>query len=724
MLAARRLVSPGIMSTTTPKPRGRPPKPKTCCTWCMEQKQTLLYVIPTAQGKKEFCSEKCLAEYRKAMAKGICLQCKGVIRGSPVKWEIPEQEAKLFCSVTCMGKYRKVETKKNGDSIPSNAGRKPGISGVSNTLPNDYGNFDWVTYLAETNSKAAPAKCFRQWPDPPSNDFKLGMKLEAKDPRNLDSTCIATVVGILGPRLRLRLDGSDNKNDFWRLVDSNEIFPGGHCKAHGGILQPPLGFRMNVSSWPTFQQKILANAYQAPKEVFKKHPQRPSTNHFQVGMKLEAVDKKNPLLICVATVGEVKVDMIYVTFDGWRGAFDYWCRYDSTDIFPVGWCQKSGHPLQPPGNKAISGSSRVKSKASNSSNISITEPVTPPAPVVNKQSSSMPLPTPPTVDVVKKETEPHTQLNNNVTVIEPDTSGNPSSPDSENNLNGNSTSVTVLVSNLCKCGPFLDAKKIAQFPSHFGPGNVSRVLKESIQALVDAANDPRQVYGMLRQGEGKVFIRIASDNQKSSVRLPAVETATDFWNFVEVFFEELRCCENLFSRRAARPGAICSKCTKDKTAPVVNKKDQVAQGNSSKPAANKRRWPPSEVPPPSKTPPSPAQQVPTSPSDFQPTPSKQPRKSVPTELEAATSTTPLDGPPKLPAEVIEWTIEDVINHISYVDPLLGSHSDIFRKHEIDGKALLLLIPEMMMKYMGLKLGPALKISNIIAKIKGRKHFVS
>lgn len=76
---------------------------------------------------------------------------------------------------------------------------------------------------------------------PPQNDFKLEQKLEALDPRNLTSTCIATVVGILGPRLRLRLDGSDNKNDFWRLVDSNEIQPIGHCEKGGGMLQPPLG---------------------------------------------------------------------------------------------------------------------------------------------------------------------------------------------------------------------------------------------------------------------------------------------------------------------------------------------------------------------------------------------------------------------------------------------------------------------------------------------------
>ena len=44
-------------------------------------------------------------------------------------------------------------------------------------------------------------------------------------------------------------------------------------------------------------------------------------------------------------------EMIHVTFDGWKGAFDYWCRYDSRDIFPVGWCASSNHPLQPPGQK-------------------------------------------------------------------------------------------------------------------------------------------------------------------------------------------------------------------------------------------------------------------------------------------------------------------------------------------------------------------------------------
>ena len=69
---------------------------------------------------------------------------------------------------------------------------------------------------------------------------------------------------------------------------------------------------------------------------------------FKVGMKLEALDPKNPLLICVATVADKDGDKIRVDFDGYLGS-DYWCRYDSRDIFPVGWCHYSGHPLQPPG---------------------------------------------------------------------------------------------------------------------------------------------------------------------------------------------------------------------------------------------------------------------------------------------------------------------------------------------------------------------------------------
>ena len=87
--------------------------------------------------------------------------------------------------------------------------------------------------------------------------------------------------------------------------------------------------------------------------VPQQEPPAPEQNSFQVGMKLEAVDRKNPHFICPATAGALRGVEVLVTFDGWRGAFDYYCRYDSRDIFPVGWCALTGDNLQSPGTKGL-----------------------------------------------------------------------------------------------------------------------------------------------------------------------------------------------------------------------------------------------------------------------------------------------------------------------------------------------------------------------------------
>ncbi|CAO2623027.1 Sex comb on midleg-like protein 2 [Lemmus lemmus] len=212
--------------------------------------------------------------------------------------------------------------------------------------------FDWDKYLKETGSISAPSEYFRQSKIPPTNEFQVGMKLEARDPRNIASVCVASVIATTGARLHLRLDGSDNKNDFWRLVDSSDIQPVGTCEQEGGLLQPPLGYRMDVSSWPMFLLRTLTESELAPAVFFKKEPPPPPLNNFKVGMKIEAVDRKNPFLISPATIGAVKGDQIHITFDGWSETFDYWCKYDSRDIFPVGWCCLTGDVLQPPGNIA------------------------------------------------------------------------------------------------------------------------------------------------------------------------------------------------------------------------------------------------------------------------------------------------------------------------------------------------------------------------------------
>ena len=70
-----------------------------------------------------------------------------------------------------------------------------------------------------------------------------------------------------------------------------------------------------------------------------------------VGMKLEAVDRLYPNLLCVATVVELdpgRPDSLKVNFDGWTAKFDYWAAAASADLRPIGWCEANGGKLQPP----------------------------------------------------------------------------------------------------------------------------------------------------------------------------------------------------------------------------------------------------------------------------------------------------------------------------------------------------------------------------------------
>lgn len=261
-------------------------------------------------------------------------------------------------------KPQKEEPEQQSSSTSTKAGK------VTNYHYETFSIFDWDDYLEEEGGIPAPKKLFKQNPNPPENNFLPGMKLEARDPRNPSSSSIATVVALLGSRIQLRLDGSDNTNDFFELVDSASIAPIGSCEKSGEMLQPPLGFRRNPSQWPMFVVSALQGATLAPNDCFKPEPREPKENKFEVGMKLEAVDRKNPRLICPATVGAVKEDQILVMFDGWKGAFDYWCDFRSRDIFPVKWCQDSGHPLQPPGNKVPTKADKAKQMTAQSTVVS------------------------------------------------------------------------------------------------------------------------------------------------------------------------------------------------------------------------------------------------------------------------------------------------------------------------------------------------------------------
>ncbi|XP_072527310.1 sex comb on midleg-like protein 2 isoform X2 [Salminus brasiliensis] len=702
--------------------------------------------------------------------------------------------------------------------------REKGVSCDAQAPPQATYNepFNWEAYLKETTSIPASPSCFRQSRVPPTNDFKVGMKVEAHDPRNSTSMCIATVMGTMGVRLRLRLDGSDNTNDFWRLVDSSDIQPIGTCEKSGDMLQPPLGFRMNASSWPMFLLRTLSGAEVAPASAFKKEPPRPMHNHFKPGVKLEAVDKKNPYLICPATIGEVRGDEIFVMFDGWRGAFDYWCKYDSRDIFPVGWCQLTNHSLQPPGNsftlpKSLipalcpSGSSRrsmqspyrlphplpplpvrkgVRGRRPKSETIAMLKAVAEAAAASqngqaeNSLAKSM-VPTE-LVPRPHKKRGPKPGSKRKPKILQSLPSSSLSSSISDSRLSslqmtkdsGVLSTVCVYVNKHGDCGPHLDRKLMLQLPDHFGPGPVNTVLQHAVQACVDCAYQPKSLFSFLQsQSDGGEIIRVRSDGGIHYVKLPRASSASFVLRFLETLCHHLQ-CENLFSSQPFSPltankhnGYDRGKSVKEETSEALSiartsrrfTRDSSTYSTPMSPNPQRTDTHSTEETLPhtengvttdqhfteepmdtssavSRPPALRSTSEYRSPSGSSPHYNSQPPPlrritSNPAELaatrthrrvEAASSTT---GPDHQTTEKetsnkspSAWSIEEVMQFVRDADPqALAPHAELFRKHEIDGKALMLLRSDMIMKYMGLKLGPALKLCHHIEKLKQGKQ---
>ena len=168
------------------------------CCQCQQAKERLGYIIPVPGGKKEFCSESCLTQHRRhqkaaadpapapAAAESVdTTSGNSEDRGGASGKDTDEQSlAEKSSDASTSGD--KAETSKNDAPLSP---RKSSSSSDSDT------SFSWKDYLKETNSTAAPPSCFKQAPDPPENEFVLGAKLEAQDPRS-QMACIASVIAV------------------------------------------------------------------------------------------------------------------------------------------------------------------------------------------------------------------------------------------------------------------------------------------------------------------------------------------------------------------------------------------------------------------------------------------------------------------------------------------------------------------------------------------------
>ncbi|XP_045860899.1 sex comb on midleg-like protein 4 isoform X6 [Meles meles] len=245
--------------------------------------------------------------------------------------------------------------------------------------------------------------------------------------------------------------------------------------------------------------------------------------------------------------------------------------------------------------------------------------------------------------------------------------------------------VCLYINKQANAGPYLERRKLQQLPEHFGPERPSAVLQQAVQACIDCAHQQKLVFSLVKQGYGGEMVSVsASFDGKQHLRsLPVVNSVGYVLRFLAKLCRSLL-CDDLFSHQPFSRGSSGSEEAQEK------KEGRMESASSPPPDGPDARRPRSRNP----------------------------------------ST---------------WTVEDVVWFVKDADPqALGPHVELFRKHgefaslpfpasgwlgprppmqqhqEIDGNALLLLKSDMIMKYLGLKLGPALKLCYHIDKLKQAK----
>ncbi|XP_056152403.1 sex comb on midleg-like protein 4 [Lampris incognitus] len=286
--------------------------------------------------------------------------------------------------------------------------------------------------------------------------------------------------------------------------------------------------------------------------------------------------------------------------------------------------------------------------------------------------------------------------------------------------------VCIYINKQANTGPNLDRKKVQQLPDHFGPDRPSVVLQQAVQGCIDSAFQQKAVFTLLTQGYGGEKISATFDGKQHLLSLPVVNSIGYVLRFLKKLCRSLH-CENLFSDQPITQHSGGSYQSDAETSMAEDyhldqsdsKRYSVDPGDSAFGSISSSYSPKSsygfrlsqQFSSNSSAPMGMCRQTSSSPSTFL----ENNRTGYNASPESQESKPPPNKDPST------WSVEDVVWFIRDADPqALGPHSDIFRKHEIDGNALLLLKSDMIMKYLGLKLGPALKLCYHIDKLKQTK----
>ncbi|XP_032067359.1 MBT domain-containing protein 1 isoform X5 [Thamnophis elegans] len=203
---------------------------------------------------------------------------------------------------------------------------------------------NWKAFLVKrlTGAKTLPPDFSQKVSESMQYPFKPSMRVEVVDKTHLCRTRVAIVDSVIGGRLRLVYEESEDKtDDFWCHMYSPLIHPIGWSRS--------IGHRFKRSDIIKKQDGQI----DASSHLFAKVKEAESSGEwFKEGMKLEAIDPLNLSAICVATIRKVLADgYLMIGIDGSEAAdgSDWFCYHaTSPSIFPVGFCEINMIELTPP----------------------------------------------------------------------------------------------------------------------------------------------------------------------------------------------------------------------------------------------------------------------------------------------------------------------------------------------------------------------------------------
>ncbi|XP_039627071.1 scm-like with four MBT domains protein 1 isoform X1 [Polypterus senegalus] len=592
--------------------------------------------------------------------------------------------------------------------------------------------------------------CFKDKPEFATHSFFTGMKLEAVDPASPFAISPATVAKVFSEKFFLveidNLCGELNDRiSFVCHANSGGIFPVQWCMKNGVHLTPPKGFTGQDFDWADYLKQCGAQA--APQSCF---PNEETDHGFKENMKLEAVNPLCPEDIHVATITRLKGNHIWLHLEGLKKPIpDCIVHVESTNIFPVSWCETNGYLLCHP----------RKPKVKKQRKVAVVQP--------EKQM----LPSHIITDGLRSQ-----DCNSAEAGLS----------------NGKYYCPKIYFNHRCFSGPYLNKGRIAELPRSVGPGNCALVLKEVLSLLINAAYKPSRVLRELQLDEDARW-RGYSETLKAKYKgksyratVEIVRTADQVTDFCRKTCIRLECCPNLFgpkmvtegcsencsvltktkytahyygrkrSRRVGRPpgghtnleGGVkkASKRRKRRKHFFVHKKKRSSLSVDNTPAGSPQGsgdeedldeeesisedsgseqqdelMDDSEVSEKKSQPSSPSQ------GDLSLSRSSSRDRDKRKRKSHSFSSDDENKPPsqrmsadmedrlQLESSPLEWSVADVVRFIKKTDcaPL----ARIFLDQEIDGQALLLLTLPTVQECMNLKLGPAIKLCHHIERVK-------